>query len=477
MESEAEIRKMRVHPMLNNLKDRVAETIHAHKLLEPQDRILVAVSGGADSVCLLYTLHALGYPVEVAHFDHQTRDGASTADAVFVRELAVRLGVPCHATSCPVREEALASGKSFEDYARELRYAFFVQVATKIGCRTIATGHHRDDQAETVLMRLIRGTSPHGLAGIPYCRPSVDGLQIIRPLLDCTRDEIQKYLSENGFSFCEDISNTDIAFQRNRIRHTLLPFLIREGFNPSICNALNRLADVQREENTLLAEMTDVSLKNVCSDTCTISRKAFRALHMALQRRVVVELVHQHGGEAAFEHVDAAVHLICTGDTGDQCDLGRGLMLANGRETSHFVEGGLEEISCVKEVELVVPGTTSAFNTSFTTRLLEHVPQGPLSTYCTPCRQVFDADLVSCPLVVRARRDGDRFTPFGMSGSKKLQDYFVDQGVPAVLRDREQILTAAGRILWVVGRAIDAYAAVTTSTQRWLEIEVSDETK
>ena len=461
----------------NKLIARVAKTIRAHRLLEPQERVLVAVSGGADSVCLLHLLHNLGYRVEVAHFDHQTRDGASAADASFVHDLAVCLGVPYHATSCPVQDEARVAGKSFEDYAREQRYAFFSKVATVIGCHVIATGHHRDDQAETVLMRLLRGTSPHGLAGIPYLRRTLDDLRIVRPLLDCSRDEIRSYLSENKLSFCEDVSNSDTAFHRNRIRHVLLPFLEEEAFNPSIRDALIRLADVQREEDSLLAEMTDASIKNVLEGADTIARNAFRMLPIALQRRVMVELIRQHGGEAAFEPIEGAMRLICTGDTGEQCDLGRGLMLSNGRETSHFVREGENENSFGNEVELVVPGPTYAFGMWFNVRFLDQAPQEPLEKYCTPSRQVFDADLLSSPLMIRGRHDGDRFTPFGMSGSKKLQDYFVDLGVPATLRDKERILTAAGHIIWVVGRAIDTHAAVTASTQRWLEIEVSDETK
>lgn len=460
-----------------NLLACVANTIHRHALIEPRERVLVAVSGGADSVCLLRVLHALSYRVAVAHFDHQTRSGSSAEDAAFVKELADRINAPYYATSRPIQKEALASGMSFEEYAREQRYAFFFEVAKTAECHAIATGHHQNDQAETILMRLLRGTSPQGLAGIPYSRTDKEGLRIIRPLLDCPREEIRAYLAETREDFREDGSNADPQFLRNRIRHGLLPYIAHKGFNPSVNEALARLADLQRDENALLCSLTEEALRKVLINADTLSRANFRSFHVAIQRRILMELARRHGAEMTFERVMAGVRLICEGNTGEQCDLGSGLMLANGRNMAYFMDSQAAEPSPMLSVALAVPGITHVANSAFQVRILDHAPNCSLSEYCTPSRQVFDADQLKPPLMVRGRHDGDRFTPFGMAGSKKIQDYFVDIGIPGALRNQKKLVTDGERIIWVVGHAIDAHAAVSSKTQRWLQIEVHDETK
>lgn len=453
--------------MTDSLIERVQETMQAHRMAEPGDRILVAVSGGADSVCLLHSLRDLGYEVEVAHLDHQTREGASAADASFVAELCEQLGVRLHAESRAVEAEAEASPLSFEEYARRVRYQFLTEVAEENGCPIIATGHHADDQAETVLMRVLRGTSPGGLAGIPAVRAS-GKTRIIRPLIDCTRAEIVAFLDGRGIAHRIDHSNTDTRYLRNRIRHELIPSLTSE-YNPRLSDALTRLAEVQRAENELLDDAA-ADFLNRCFEAGRINRGAFARGMVACQRRAIVAIAWRYGVECPFDRVETARAFVMDGPVGRAFDLGGGVSLRNAHDRTDIVKGSRE--TDPREIALVCPGETKAFGSVYRVRILERMPEEPLAQYCTPARQVFDAAALGDALTVRFRRPGDRFSPMGMGGTKKVKDYFVDAGVPAMDRDRIPLLLSAGRIAWVVGYAIGADFAVTKHSERLTEVEV-----
>jgi len=449
--------------------ERVRETLRHYSMLAPAETALVAVSGGADSVCLLHILHALGCRLEVAHFDHQTLNGQSQEDAIFVRDMAVRLSLPFHLETRPVEHEARAAGSSFEEYARTVRYEFLLRTATARRCAAVATAHHADDQAETILLRLLRGTTPHGLAGIPPVRVA-GGIRIVRPLLACTRGEILAYVAAHDLPYRTDPTNADPRHVRNRIRHDLLPYLARE-YNPHVREALLRLAETQRPDNEFLDGVAQSSFLTCCMPDQGIDRRGFAALDPAIQHRVILRLAWQHGVECPYERVRAAARFVGEGPTGKRFDLGGGIALRNARSITEI--GISISVTDDSEVELRAPGVTRAFDRFFRAIPLERVPAANLAAYCTPGRQVFDADALGMPLTVRHRRRGDRFTPYGMTGTKKLQDYFVDIGLPASQRDGQLLLLGAGRIAWIVGHAISVHVAVTPRTRRLVEIEVT----
>ncbi len=438
-------------------------------MVETGEKILVAVSGGPDSVCLLHVLKELGYTVEAAHLDHQTREGASAADAAFVTALCDGLGVPLHAESRAVEAEAEASPLSFEEYARKVRYAYLADTAEAIGCDAIATGHHADDQAETVLMRVLRGAAPGGLSGIPPLRMA-GNVRIIRPLLDCTRKAIVAYLDQRQVAYRIDHSNTDTRFLRNRLRHDLLPMLTAE-YNPRLPEALVRLADVQRAENELLDD-TVVEFLERCFTAGRIKRDVFARGMVACQRRAVVAIGWRYGVECPYDRVEGARAFIADGPAGRCFDLGGGVLLRNARDLTNVIRG--EAARDDREIGLACPGETTAFGLTFRVRFLEMTPAVPLTQYCTPSRQVFDANVLGAALTVRLRRPGDRFIPLGMGGTKKVKDYFVDAGLPVSDRDRVPLLMSGGRIAWVVGYAMSAEFAVTQHTARLIEVEVLD---
>lgn len=451
---------------------RQAAAMLAEHRIPPGERVLAAVSGGADSVCLFDALRVLGLRVEVVHLDHGTRQGQSASDAAFVAELAGTARAPLHATTVSVAEAARAAGEGFEAHARRLRYQFFLRVAREQGIRTIATGHTADDQAETVLMRLLRGTTPHGLGGIPALRRE-GAVSIVRPLLGCTRGDVLAYLRARGLAWRDDASNADPGFARNRIRHELLPAL-RTGYNPAVQEALVRLATVQRDENAVLEAMTDAFLGKCATPDGAVDRAAFRSGDRALQRRAVTRVMLEHGVEPAFDRVEAAVEHIIAGGTGTAADLGRGLLLRNTRDQAVIEDGAL---STPEKVLLDVPGEAHFGAWRVRASVLAAPPSAPLQTYCTATRQVLDAAAAGPRLVLRTRRPGDRIAPLGMAGTQKLKDWMIGRGIPRHERDALLIIEGQDGIAWIPGGPVSRHAAVTEHTREVVEIEVTRATQ
>ena len=451
------------------LLDEVCATLARHEMLGEGETVLVAVSGGADSVALVHALVDLGYSVEIAHFDHVTRDGGSGEDAVFVQGLAEGLAVPFHLGRGEVDAVRRVSGQSFEECARDLRYAFLLEKAAERRCSALATGHHRDDVAETVLMRVLRGTSPAGLGGIPPVRQA-DDIRIVRPLIDCTRDAIQGWLRARELSWCEDSSNQATEHLRNRVRHGLIPTLKRD-YNPQLTGALARLAEAQRSDNDFLDREAEAVFGRCYHDAAGIDRQQFALLHDALQRRCILLLTWGLGIEVPHDRIVGGVDFVGAGATGKYFDLGEGFSLYQGRKHTRALSR-LAQQAPEDAVSLAVPGDTDALGWHFEARYLESVPAKALAEYCGSGRQVFDADRLGSALCVRHRRPGDTFHPFGMTGTRKLKDYFIDLGIPAPDRGGQPLLIAGEEIVWVVGKATSAETAVTRSTRRILEIRV-----
>lgn len=447
-----------------------AHAIRDRHLLDPGEAVLCAVSGGADSLCLLLTLRELGYRVEVAHLDHQTRGGESRADAEFVESLARQIGVPCHVRSQPVEAQARSAGQPFEAFARAQRYAFLEAVAAERGIRAIATGHHADDQAETVLLRLLRGTGPQGLAGIPYIRWS-GRFRIVRPLLHVHRAQIEAYLAERGVVARVDGSNSDTRFTRNRVRHELLPHLA-EVYNPNIRGALVRLSELMRDDDELLQHTARAFLRGSRRQDGSIARFTYSEGPVALQRRALVLVAWELGLECEFELIERARQFIIQGAAGARFDMGGGVQLRNSRHATDFLtpEAFAEETP----LRLKVPGNGTAFGMSVRIQPLERLPETPLDRYCTPLRQVVDGGALGKTVWVRRRKPGDRIQPLGMTGSKKLKDWFIDHGVSARQRDLAVVVESRRKVVWVAGHVLSAHAAVGPETRSFYLIELSN---
>jgi tRNA(Ile)-lysidine synthase len=432
--------------------------------------VLAAVSGGADSMALMHLLHRAGLACGIAYFDHQTRQGASTEDGRFVAEAARALGLPFHLGGADIAALAITSSESFEMAARRARYAFLLDTARAHGYAAIATGHHADDQAETVLLRLLRGSSPAGLAGIPPTRVE-NGVHIIRPLLESTRVEIRVWLENEGIPWREDVTNAETDALRNRVRHELLPLLARE-INPGITAALNRVAALQRMDSALLEKLATSAQNEIDAGAGRVARAAFRALDTALQFRCLADRIRGVGGDADFEIVSRAVAFMVHGPAGKKIDLGNGKAVFLSADHALFAPMNAE--SSTDEIRLPIPGAASDFGRHFTARPLDALPPVPLAAYCHAGRQVFDADAITNAFVIRHRRTGDRIRPLGMEGTRKLKDLFNDRGLTLPERVQQLVVESGGKIIWIPGHAVSRDVAVTESTRRYAELTIGD---
>jgi tRNA(Ile)-lysidine synthase len=435
----------------------IKETIRKYRMLSPGERVLVAVSGGPDSVCLLSVLQAVAkelvLTLHIAHLDHLFRGEESADEALFVGELAKRFNIPATIERFNVPAFCRERGLSPQEGAREVRYDFLQRVARTIDAARIATGHTADDQAETFLMRLMRGAGASGLSAIPPVREN-----IIRPLIEATRDEVLEHLRETGLSFVTDPSNAKPLYTRNRIRLEIIPVLKR--FNPRIIKTLAAEAALLRDEDEAIeshcAMLADVSLERSVSELF-IRRNEFNALPTAFRRRLLKKALDLAGAESlrlSLTRIDDTLTFMASAQTGRSISLIRGLTI--GREYDRFVirtPSNKKDFSC----PVSTPGITSLPELSMTieTLVTDRLPAVPEDKNYV-WQALFDYDKISHLLTLRNRRPGDWFCPAGMGGKrKKLQDYLVDEKIPLRKRDAVPLLCSGEDILWVVGHRTD----------------------
>ena len=464
--------------MPKTLEQTVAETIGRHAMLESGDTVLVALSGGPDSVCLLNVLNELrpkfSLGLCVAHFDHQLRPEAAVGDTEFARKAAASKGLAFVTSSADVRGFAAEAKLSIEDAARRLRYQFLLRSAVSLGANKVAVGHNADDQAETVIMRLIRGSGPQGLSGIPPVRRlgGDGGPQIIRPLIDAWRSDIMRYIRANKLKYRKDESNESPEYLRNRIRLELLPMLEQE-YNPRIKRRLASAASALAAENDFIETESSLIAGEVVVERrpgwVRFDASLLAAFHPALRKRVFSELVFSaKPGAGMLEslHYEEADSHVRSGR--GRLDLPGGLRLEISEGAGLISEASKTGAKSRKTFEIAIGGSTLIPELSLkirTTVMTEIKSPARLARMCAPSRQYFDLDALRMPLQVRFRRPGDAFRPLGAQGGKKLKDFFIDKKVPRFLRDRVPLLISNGKIAWVMGHAIDnAYRLKPGST-------------
>ena len=464
--------------------------IAQHQMIENGETVLVAVSGGADSLALLYGLHALraqlNCELHVVHLNHCLRPEAD-ADAEFVQQHAADLELPCTIQYAEVPRLAKQWKLSVEAAGRKARYQFYESVCTEVSATKVALGHHQDDIAETVLMNLIRGSGTAGLKGIAPVRD----IKFIRPLVGSTRQQIEAFLTSIGITPRQDTTNTDVNYLRNRVRHELIPQLARD-YNPNIKTGLSRTADVLGAESEYLDTVARKAF-----ETCRIQsphknvvldRVKFRQYHIALQRRMLRQSVFEMLGDISdlyFAHCEAMLNLVEEDTPNTVLALPNDLRFRRAYQQLIFERKPVEIESFAYPVATVGKTSIAILNTEITAELGDVASLGTLALPDGKFEAIFDYDTLrkvfakpsseTVPLTVRNRQQGDRFQPYGMRGTKKIKDFLIDAKVPRSERDSIPLLVCGDEILWVIGYTTSDAFKITSDTRQYLYLHyVSD---
>ncbi|HMP89001.1 MAG TPA: tRNA lysidine(34) synthetase TilS [Kiritimatiellia bacterium] len=455
---------------------RVHQTMVEHSLVRPGMHVIAGVSGGADSIAMLYALwflrKRLSFQLTAAHLNHGLRGRAADQDETSVRLCCEKLGIPCVIEKTDVAVSRGDSGQSIEMAARDARHAFFQRVLKACRGDVIALAHHQEDQAETVLMRLLEGSSMVGLGGMDYQSCPKPGLTVIRPMLDTSRRDIEHFLIKHRLSWRNDASNRDRKFRRNRIRHKVIPFLVDNGF-PGVVPALNRLAVIMRDEAKLQSRQTQVLLKACRSrrSRYSIDRVRLTKLELAEQRRVIrLWLVDCGVGERTldFATIEKIRHL--AGQRG-------AITVAHGFKVG--VDGKILRITTAIKpavitwsgvAKLCVPGHTEIEPLGICVDVVSGKGFKPIPVKVgrIPCEAYIRRDSKMPELRMRVRRSGDRIDPTGMNGSVSLKELFINAKIPAQHRALVPVVECCDEVVWVAGyRVSQKYAVPSKQAPSW----------
>jgi tRNA(Ile)-lysidine synthase len=461
----------------------VSRQLKESGLVQGRKPLIVAVSGGTDSLALLLLLtelrEPLGMSLHVAHMDHGLRGQESREDAQFVEEAAHQLDLPATLEQADVESYRVSHRLSLEEAAREVRYSFLSRIAATQGADAVVLGHTANDQAETILMHLLRGSGLAGLTGmfsVAYWPSSNNSLRVtlMRPLLEVTREETKAYCLWKGIMPRDDSSNLSLQFTRNRMRSDILPLL--RSYNPRFQEALLRLGHAATQDQAYIMEETAQARERLAVDLVggiTIDRGGFTALPPTLKRHLL-QLIYREirGSSHGLEHphLEGMIRL-SQGSTGKEINLPDGLVfsVAHDSLTLSFGKDGTTDTPIVAgEYPLTVPGDTQIPGWTIKARLSQ--VQLALS-YAGAYAVRLDEGRVGHRLLVRGRRPGDRFHPLGMTGTKKLQDFMVDAKVPRGIRGRVPLVLSDNGIAWVVGHRIAHWARIGEDTTNVVDLE------
>jgi tRNA(Ile)-lysidine synthase len=430
--------------------ERIKKTIQDYKLLEKKDKILIAYSGGVDSTGLLNLLLELreewSFELFLGHFNHRLRQSADK-DEQFVRRMAKIYSLPLFVGSKDVRSYAREKKLNIEEAGRELRYDFLKKTALKIGKAKIATGHTMTDQAETFLMRLMRGSGLRGLGGI---FPLVEGT-IVRPLIQVERQDIEAHLKAKGIEFRIDESNLDRRFLRNRIRLDLIPY-IKKNFEPEIVSSLGRITSIIREEDSLLEKIAQEKTKKAVSkknNRISLEVKPLSSLPRAMARRVVRDFISDLRGNlraVSFEDVES---VLCLRE-GKEFPLRKDHVLRR-EQGQIFLKSKLTpKIRYEYRWEGKAPLEIKELKLKFEGKKVKGRNSIGLD-FDDRARAFLDLGKLKFPLMVRDRREGDRYQPFGAPGQKKLKEIMRAKDIPLPERERRPVFLSGDKIVWILG--------------------------
>lgn len=454
------------------LIQQIKKTINEWKMLSRGETVVAAVSGGVDSVVLLHILADLKEELElrliVAHMDHGLRGRESRRDHDFVRDLARRLGVEF--TSVLLKKGELKGlGGSPQEAARVKRYAFFIDVASKYKAQKVALGHISDDQAETVIMRLMKGSSLSGLSGIPPKRDI-----FVRPLIQASRASIEEYARDRGIAYVTDSTNLTVKYLRNRVRLELIPKLEKE-YNPSIKETLARTAQLLSIDDDFIEKAAIKAFKAALIEhkaaVVVLDRARLKSMHRALSARVFLASVRSLGveGELGSLHVEAFFDIMIGARPNASINLPNGAR-ARREYGKMIIDSGLTIEAVFFEQTIIVPGVTLVEGIG-TIEAKVVKPPKKITGGASTAWFDYDALIEAGQLSVRQFKPGDRMVPFGMEGHRKLKDIFIDSKVPLIERKKSPVVIVGKEVVWLVGLRQSAQFIVGRKTRRALRLE------
>ena len=436
--------------MLDSIKDKFRKTIQKHCLFEENDRVLLAVSGGMDSIAMLYLFLSENITIGIAHVDHQLRGEESDEDRIFVKELANQLGMDCHIKQVDIEGIAATSFKGKSEIGREERYSFFREICKQHKYNRIATAHHADDRIETFIMRAITGSGLEGLSSIPY-----QNKEVVRPLLDISREEIKKFIETNNFTYREDSSNQKTDYLRNSIRHNLIPAIekVNPHFRKSLLHTIMNVGDSHELLHTLIQKTTVKENKSNVNEIeiPTTKKGALTYLHYQLKnygfsRTQLINILEAESGAT----VKTESYEIL-------------------RDRNKLLIRPIDQ-DVVKNHDVDIPEKGHFALSSNEDLIIEESSTSEKTN--NPNIEYVDADKIQFPLTIRKWRPGDKFRPIGMNGkSQSLQDYFTNQKLSLFEKEATWLLESNGIIYWVIGHRISHDIRITENTKSLLRLE------
>ncbi|MFA5316248.1 MAG: tRNA lysidine(34) synthetase TilS [Dehalococcoidales bacterium] len=476
--------KARQQTRRTSITPRVLSFIQKHSLMVEGKPLLVAVSGGPDSVCLLHLLASLrdqGIKMHVAHLNHRLRPEAND-DAAYVADMARGLRLPATIGERDVMSHQKKHRQSLEEAARQVRYQFLAEVAMDIGASRVAVAHTRDDHVETILLHLVRGSGTRGLKGLEPLskwrdKSSGKEITIARPLLEISRQETLGYCAEYHLEPRFDVSNLSMSPLRNRLRHQLIPLL--KSYNPAISDVMVRFGHIAGDDMAYLANETarlwpTVALEE--DDTISLDRSVFDRLEVVPQRyllRMAMEKLLGDLKDIESRHLEEMVIKVLNKPAGRKINLPGGIVFLSDYHHYRFARNltALAHYPSLEgETAIAIPGVTCFSGWCFSVSVITHEAMIE-DTDCFTA--YFDYDRTGYELLVRRRQRGDRFQPLGLEAPKKVGEFMIDARIPSYLRDRIPLVTSREGIIWLVGYRIDERVKVTPDTKHILCIKVT----
>jgi tRNA(Ile)-lysidine synthase len=458
---------------MHSLEVKLQKYNRRHQLIAPEQSVLLAVSGGVDSMVMLHLFSRLREQMKlrlsVIHVNHQLRGEESMGDEKFVMEMSDYYHIPFFCERIDVMSYAHELGLSKQLAARQLRYECFERARGKVGADAVATAHHADDNAETVLLNIVRGTGIRGLAGIP---PKREPGCIIRPLLFAARKEIEAYAAEQGIKYRSDSSNRSLAYRRNELRHNILPALQKR--NPNIVKTLNAIADRMQDVNEKMRRLVDETMCSIIrkdpQGRFALNVKKLKSEPDFLWDEIFVELLTRMDIEPTEKKV-SALHLLCTQPTGRMVELSGKFAAYHDRDHIVFKISDDEQPN-IRKVEFGYSYDYKNYLVSISKP--ERVP----STYAgTHEVEYIDAERLGTQLVLRPWHAGDWFIPLGMKTKKKLSDFFTDQKIPRYQKTSVPVLESDGIIVWICGKRLDDRFKLTDRTKTAIRLTCQPSTR